>query len=103
MPYLRMTAPMYLNSVGTRSAIIVVGLLIYSPPARFSHFMDSYVKPIQFRVGEVRLIRWAQEDMGILGDEEEDVMVNAEDFEGVDEHIPLKPSPRPIVNYGSAR
>ena len=65
--------------------------------------------PAQFRVGEGKLVRWAQEDMEILADEE-DFMVNAnangdEDLGLIDEYIPLKPSPRKnfMPNYGSAR
>jgi hypothetical protein len=59
------------------------------------------VKPIRFRVGEGRLIQWANEDMEFL-EGEIDVMVNGD----MDEQIPLKPSPglsRSFTNYGSAK
>uniref|UniRef100_A0A0W0FSQ8 Autophagy-related protein 27 n=1 Tax=Moniliophthora roreri TaxID=221103 RepID=A0A0W0FSQ8_MONRR len=63
----------------------------------------------QFRVGENRLVQWAQEDMGLQGDM--DTMVNAsEDDEALlDEYIPLsvgmgwngrRPAAR---DYGTAR
>ncbi|KAJ4469198.1 hypothetical protein J3R30DRAFT_3713843 [Lentinula aciculospora] len=51
--------------------------------------------PTSFRVGEGRLVQWAQEDMGLLEMDSEavDFMVNAEDpaesEELVDEYIPL--------------
>jgi hypothetical protein len=52
-----------------------------------------------FNVGERRLVRWAQEDMTLNGDE--DFMINGEnaephgwsDLEVMDEYIPLKSSP----------
>jgi len=71
-----------------------------------------------FRVGEGRLVQWAQEDMGLVDmDSEADFMVNAEDsaeaaeLDLADEYIPLsvgmgwkgRPGTRPIRNYGSAK
>ncbi|KAJ3825002.1 hypothetical protein F5880DRAFT_1505780 [Lentinula raphanica] len=78
--------------------------------------------PHSFRVGEGRLVEWAQEDMGMLDLDSEatDFMVNAEDpnesEDLVDEYIPLsvgmgwkaktktaKGGPLlPVRNYGSA-
>ncbi|KAF9450377.1 hypothetical protein P691DRAFT_472076 [Macrolepiota fuliginosa MF-IS2] len=54
----------------------------------------------RFRVGESRLVRWAQEDMALDGDE--DFMVNGSgtgngvgwsDLDGMGEYVPLKASP----------
>lgn len=47
----------------------------------------------RFRVGEGHLVRWAQEELALLG-EDEDVMVNARE-DGF-EDIPLKPTPRDL-------
>lgn len=62
----------------------------------------------RFRVNESRLVRWAQEDSRMFG--EEDVMVNTFDEDGddwpMDECIPLKPGMDlgglKVKNYGSA-
>jgi hypothetical protein len=64
------------------------------------HLITAYLNPICFRAGHGRIVRWAQEDVGFLEDEE-DFMVNG----GMDEQIPLKQSPRQtrlFSNYGSA-
>lgn len=61
-----------------------------------------------FKVGESRLVRWAQEDMTLDGDE--DVMVNGSaggphgwgDLEVMDEYIPLKSSPASYAKGKSA-
>ena len=57
---------------------------------------------MQFRAGETRLVRWVQEDLPILEDEE-DVMVNAIEVSGddPDEYIPLRKNF--LTNYGSTR
>jgi uncharacterized protein YacL (UPF0231 family) len=59
---------------------------------------------LRFRTGEERLTHWAEEDIAML-DDEEDVMVNANDLEwGAMEDIPLKPSPKRngfLAKYGS--
>lgn len=94
-----------------RGFISIIGLLIYSPPVPVTKFVNLYIRPLQFRVGEQRLIRWLQEDsVGLenLDVDEEDVMVNAIPIDAVDveagQYIPLKPSPRKnlVKNYGSA-
>jgi hypothetical protein len=67
---------------------------------------------LQFRVGESRLVRWAQEDMSLGFDEaghgEVDVMVNGStgggnwEAQGLDEYIPLKSgSMKSLKGYGS--
>lgn len=86
-------------------------------------FVHTHLKPLsqRFRVGESLLVRWADEDMGVLGDGYEeyasydgeiDDMVNGrarredDELEWLDEQIPLKPSPRlrrEFVDYGTAR
>ena len=84
-------------------------------------FVQAHIKPLsqRFRVGESLLVRWADEDMAVLGDGYDeyaaydgDDMVNGrarrddDELEWLDEQIPLKPSPRvrrEFVNYGSAR
>jgi len=85
----------------SRSGLIILGFLFYHPPTFILWFIATYLKPIRFRVGEGRIVRWAQEDMGFFEDEE-DVMVNG----GVEEQIPLKrtrPQHRLFADYGSAR
>jgi hypothetical protein len=79
---------------------MILGYLFYSPPPIIRQFVSLHVKPIRFRVGEGRLVRWAQEDMEFL-EGEVDFMVNG-DMD--DEQIPLKPSPRlsrSFANYGT--
>jgi hypothetical protein len=69
-------------------------------------FIQARISPsrLRFRIGEGRLIHWAEEDMVILEDEE-DVMVNADELEyRAIEEIPLKPSPKwssVLPKYGS--
>ena len=57
-------------------------------------------------VGETKLLRWAAEDLELLGPEdecEEDEMVNSRPL--ADEEIPLRPSRTRLafMNYGAAR
>jgi hypothetical protein len=82
----------------------MLGLVIYNPPAVLRQWCDRYIKPSQFRVGEISLVQWTQEE-SVLEDEE-DVMVNAsEDTDHSSEYIPLKPSPRRNIqaHYGTIR
>jgi len=87
-------------------AIILLAYIVHSPPAYLQRFIQTGHKPsrLRFRAGEGRFIHWAQEDIAML-DDEEDVMVNANDLEwGGMEDIPLKPSPRRngfLAKYGS--
>ncbi|KAF5381702.1 hypothetical protein D9615_005605 [Tricholomella constricta] len=90
-----------------------------SLPSLQNHIFTFVSKPFQFRAGENRLVRWAQEDMslGVLDEEQRgdvDVMVNGgsafgigdDDWsgEGMDEYIPLKAGLlRNKRDYGSAR
>jgi hypothetical protein len=88
-----------------RAILAIVGIFVYSPPAIIRHWIDVYVKPIRFRVGEISLGRWKQEDLGMMEDEE-DIMVNAEEeLDPLGEYIPLKPGPRKhiLADYGSTR
>ncbi|GBE84263.1 hypothetical protein BKA93DRAFT_534641 [Sparassis latifolia] len=92
------------------SVVAILVYALYFPPRRLQHLVTSYVKThpslLRARVGERVLVRWADEDF-VLDGGEEDVMVNAdEQFDALDEQIPLKPSPRRssvLTNYGSAR
>ncbi|KAF8066979.1 hypothetical protein FPV67DRAFT_1781427 [Lyophyllum atratum] len=106
--------------LSTGTLLITITLLLFSPHTR--SLLSSHLKSIatriprpfqfQFRAGENRLVRWAQEDMA-LGelDGEVDVMVNGGggdgewDGEGVDEYIPLKSGKTRggKRDYGSAR
>ena len=87
----------------SRFAIIALAYLAHS------WFIQACLKPslLHFRIGEGRLVHWAEEDIVVLEDEE-DVMVNANEFEwGATEDIPLKPSPKRLgrsflAKYGSA-
>lgn len=84
----------------TVSGLVILGYLFYSPPAIVQRYVTAYMKPVQFRATEGRILHWAQEDMELL-EGEEDVMING----AMDEQIPLKPSPpqrRLFANYGSA-
>ncbi|KAH9925764.1 uncharacterized protein B0H18DRAFT_1008147 [Fomitopsis serialis] len=89
--------------------VIVVTYLVQRPPARLRRFALSYMKThpwlMHSRVGERMLMRWAREDL-IFDAGEEDVMINGptnvRSAVGLDEGIPLKPSPRRPNNYGSA-
>jgi len=114
-----LTSKMHLSSVRTTLLPTTVGRA----------FGSSYRKSRQrrrgasFRVGENRLVQWAQEDMGLLDDEmelETDFMVNAQDVSEAedlgltDEYIPLtvgmgmggkgRPGSTqlPVRNYGTA-
>ncbi|KAE9393346.1 hypothetical protein BT96DRAFT_924081 [Gymnopus androsaceus JB14] len=96
------------------SALLPTSFGAFSPPSRKSRGRRS------FRVGENRLVQWAQEDMGLfdydMESSEADFMVNAEDpaeaGDLADEYIPLsvgmgwkgRPGSRsgPVRNYGSA-
>jgi hypothetical protein len=83
----------------------MIGFAIYNPTvATLRQWYDAYAKPAQFRVGEINLVQWAQEES--LLEDEEDVMVNAmEHPDHHSEYIPLKPSPRRNTQtyYGSIR
>lgn len=88
--------------------IISLGYLIYSPPAPIRQFIQSHVGSRLTRIRADRLIRWAEEDIAMLEDEE-GVMVNADDrvdYDTMDEEIPLKPSPKRsnfLTKYGSTQ
>jgi hypothetical protein len=90
----------------------MTGYLLYVPPHRLRRWVKARLvrsrqSQLPFRVGESLLIRWAEEDLGIQG--EEDFMVNAREdyYNDLDEQIPLKPSPTKFstgeMDYGSAR
>jgi len=84
----------------TGLGIIVLGYLLYSTATPLRTFFTTYFRPLTFRTSETSLVRWAQEELPSL-DEEEDFMVN---HHSASEYIPLKPSPRHhfFHNYGSA-
>lgn len=113
------------------TTFITLYILLTSPHAR--HVVAAHLKSIptivglgsfpslprslQFRVGESRLVQWAQEDMslGLIGEArngEVDTMVNGTSFgvgdddwnsEGLDEYIPLKSGTlRNPKDYGRA-
>ncbi|KAI0049347.1 hypothetical protein FA95DRAFT_1604471 [Auriscalpium vulgare] len=91
-------------------AIFGVAYLILRPPMAVRRHTTPLLRAFRrsrFRsaIGESKLLRWAQEDMALL--EEEDEMVNAHgdiEFEAFNEQIPLKPSPgRVFANYGTAQ
>ncbi|KAJ6629353.1 hypothetical protein B0H10DRAFT_1361437 [Mycena sp. CBHHK59/15] len=103
--------------------IITLSIISYKHPRMFNLLLTEYIKPVFYRLpldippisipnllkptGEGRLVRWAQEDLELDED-----FVNAHDAEddveagGLDEYIPLRPSPRKggrsVKNYGSA-
>ncbi|THH17934.1 hypothetical protein EW146_g2971 [Bondarzewia mesenterica] len=93
----------------TTAGLFLVGYLIVHPPSPIRRRLTPYVRSFRrsrFRgaIGESKLLQWAQEDMALM---EEDEMVNAhgENIFGLDEHIPLKPSPKKglMSNYGTTR
>ncbi|KAH7908806.1 hypothetical protein BJ138DRAFT_1156856 [Hygrophoropsis aurantiaca] len=91
----------------TGVGVLVIAMLAYYPPKSLRSAVRKYTKSGRFRVGEINLVHWANEDMGFL-DEEVGTMVNADnndDLDGDDESIPLKPSPRQksVRYYGSAQ
>ena len=88
--------------------------LAHRPPRRLRRAVLAYMKAhprvMHSRAGEQVLIRWAREDL-IFDAGDEDTLVNGplpmpavRTGAGIDEGIPLKPSPRPMLpnNYGSA-
>ncbi|KAH9829827.1 uncharacterized protein C8Q71DRAFT_389497 [Rhodofomes roseus] len=91
--------------------VIIVTYLVQRPPTKLRRVVLSYMKNhpwvMHSRVGEGVLLRWAREDL-IFDAGEEDTMVNGpvgpRSALGLDEGIPLKPSPRRpnANNYGSA-
>jgi len=101
-------------NINRTSALLPTSFGAFSPPSRKSRGRRS------FRVGENRLVQWAQEDMGLfdydMESSEADFMVNAEDpaeaGDLADEYIPLsvgmgwkgRPGSKsgPVRNYGSA-
>ncbi|KAH9837954.1 uncharacterized protein C8Q71DRAFT_570099 [Rhodofomes roseus] len=99
--------------VSSALVVIIVTYLVQRPPTKLRRVVLSYMKnhPCQWvmhsRVGEGVLLRWAREDL-IFDAGEEDTMVNGpvgpHSALGLDEGIPLKPSPRRpnAYNYGSA-
>jgi hypothetical protein len=87
-----------------RFIIITLAYVVLYPPTCILRLIQARIDPsrLRSRIGEHRLIHWAGEDMAILEDEE-DVMVNAEELEYTEE-IPLKPSPKRshfLAKYGS--
>lgn len=60
----------------------------------------------KYRQGDLRLVRWAEEDMALV--EDGDVMVNGTsgngwEPDGLDEYIPLKTNAgQPVASYGTA-
>jgi len=113
--HVRRTLAIIITVIGI--TVAAVCLLIYHP-SRPLNFLLAYVQaiphlrihhlwmPVKLKqTGESRLVRWAQEDMGI----QDDFMVNANeshDEEALDEYIPLSPNPRKgggrVRNYGTA-
>ena len=86
--------------------------LAQRPPRRLRRLVLAYMKAhprlMHSRAGEQVLMRWAREDL-IFDAGDEDTLVHGPPpgvraGAGIDEGIPLKPSPRPMVpnNYGSA-
>ncbi|KII84001.1 hypothetical protein PLICRDRAFT_46792 [Plicaturopsis crispa FD-325 SS-3] len=124
----------------TAIALLLLAYLVRYPPPFLQRLASSPILTLKrlspprilnrlnaigpFRVREARLVRWAQEDMGLLGGElgEEDVMVNGADAGdeldidggkgmgkgkgggvGKGEQIPLKPTPwAGVRGYGTA-
>jgi hypothetical protein len=92
-----------------RLVVFMIAYLIYLPQRRLKRRVALLVKTrrsqLPSRVAESLLVRWAEEDMGIEG--EQDFMVNDRQDLDLDEQIPLKPSPgrlsSPSMNYGSAK
>ncbi|KDQ53930.1 hypothetical protein JAAARDRAFT_38901 [Jaapia argillacea MUCL 33604] len=97
------------------AAVLSLFYLVYRPPILLRRAVLKLMKRYRihnFRVGEHTLVEWAQADMYLDPDGEdlrgeEDFMVNAreDDYDALDEQIPLTPSPRKgrfISNYGSA-
>ncbi|EIW75775.1 hypothetical protein CONPUDRAFT_169056 [Coniophora puteana RWD-64-598 SS2] len=88
-------------------SLVTVACLLYAPPRPLRRWVQRHLKRRQFRVGEVRLVRWANEDDDTFG-MDEDEMVNdrrgEDEYVFDDESIPLKPSPRKYrhAHYGSA-
>jgi len=120
--------PKPLIATSQRLSVIFNRMRTYLPTTRATALLPTTFRPIKsrrrrgasFRVGESRLVQWAQEDMRLLDMDtaEADFMVNAEDpseageLDLADEYIPLsvgmgwngRPgSARPIRNYGSAK
>lgn len=91
-----------------RSAVLLgLGYLAIRPPTVLRGYLDAIRRTRFLRgVGEAKLVRWAAEDLEMLGLEEEyeeDEMVNSRPLS--DEEIPLRPSRTrfTFVNYGAAR
>ena len=91
-----------------RSAVLLgLGYLAIRPPTVLRGYLDAIRRTRFLRgVGEAKLVRWAAEDLEMLGLEEEyeeDEMVNSRPLP--DEEIPLRPSRTrfTFVNYGAAR
>lgn len=86
------------------SPIVLLTYLFYSPPPALRRLVLR-LRPARFRTKESRLLRWAEYE-GLEGEGEgegeEDFMVNS--GMGVEERIPLAPSPRKgkWAGYGSA-
>ncbi|CAL1711032.1 unnamed protein product [Somion occarium] len=98
--------------LSSTTMVLILIYFIYYPPRVLRRFISSYLKSrpslLRFRVGERVLVRWAQEDLELQDDGEEDVMVNGgRDAESIfvvdddeEEQIPLKPSPRKTKGKG---
>ncbi|KAI0030550.1 hypothetical protein K488DRAFT_87667 [Vararia minispora EC-137] len=108
--------------VCTASALCALVYALMHPPAFARQRLAPYARKLgraarrlrrwRGRPGEVKLIRWAEEDLPVFGlpddidteDGEEGEMVNAREMaegDGVEERIPLKPSPGLGFGYGA--